>query len=309
MNIAAADLNLLVVFEALLEERSVSRAARRVGLSQPAASNALRRLRDLFSDRLFIRAGRGMAPTPRALELAGSVRSGLTHLRAALDPRRTFDPATSARSFRIAMTDYAEWLLVPALLRRLSRDAPQLQILLRRVERIFVVPEEELREGALDAAIGSFPEVSALDPGTHAQDLWHDRNVCILRRGHRLLRRPWTPEAFASSPQVGVFYRPETQGLIDNVLAGYGLRRRLQATAPHFLTVPDIVAASDLIAVVPALLASRFAKLLPLVVREVPVPLPLFHARLVWHERNHGDPAQAWFRAAVAAAASAPAAS
>ncbi len=309
MNISSADLNLLVVFEVLLEERSVSRAARRVGLSQPALSNALRRLRDMFGDRLFIRTGRGMAPTPRALRLAGPVRNGLAHLQAALAGQAVFDPATSTRSFRLAMTDYAEWLLAPDLLRHLNREAPHAQIFLRRVERIFVAPEAELREGGLDAAIGSFPEVSALDAGTHARDLWHDRNVCILRKGHPSLRGPWTAEVFAASPQIGVFYRPEPQGLIDNVLAGYGLRRRLQATAPHFLTVPYVVAGSDLIACVPARLAGRFRRLLPLVVREVPVPLPLFHARLVWHERNNEDPAQRWFREMIAVTSTALAAS
>ena len=301
MNITSVNLNLLVVLEALIEERSVSRAATRVGLSQPALSNALGRLRVTFSDPLFTRTSRGMTPTPRALELAGPVRSGLTQLRNALAERPRFDPAISTRSFHLAMTDYAELLLLGPLLRRIQRTAPEVQILVRRLERIFLPPEAQLRSGAFDAAIGFFPEANALDPGTYSRDLFVEENVCMARKGHPLLRKRFTLRQFAAASHVAVFYRADSRGLIDNILAGHGLRRRLQAATPHFLTVPHIVAESDLIAVVPAGLAARFRKKLPLDVRKSPLRLPPFHMRLLWHEHAANDPAHAWLRAEILA--------
>ena len=299
MNIASVNLNLLLAFEALLEERSVSRAAGRIGLSQPAMSNALSRLREVFGDRLFARTKRGMLATPRALELAGPVRAGLTQLRTALEARTRFDPAASTRSFRLAMTDYAELLLLGPFLHHLEDHAPNVQIALRRPGRIFIAPEESLRDGTLDAAIGFFPEESALEPGTRSEELFVEDNVCIARRGHSLFRKPFTLRQFAAAKHVGVFYRPETRGFIDDILAGHGLRRRLQAATPHFLVIPYAVSASDLIAVVPAGLAAHFRRILPIEVRKVPLRMPRFRMRMLWHERATGDPAHQWLRSEI----------
>lgn len=299
MNITSVNLNLLVAFEALIEERSVSRAAARVGLSQPALSNALGRLRDTFSDPLFIRTAHGMTATARALELAGPVRGGLSQLRGALAERPRFDPAVSTRSFRLAMTDYAELLLLGPLVRRIQRKAPEVQILIRRLDRIFIAPEAELRSGAFDAAVGFFPEANALEPGTYSQDLFVEENVCMARKGHPLLRKRLTLRQFAAASHVAVFYRADSRGLIDTILAGHGLRRRLLAATPHFLTVPYVVAESDLIAVVPAGLAARFRKRLPLEVRKSPLRLPPFRMRMLWHEHTAEDPADAWLRSEI----------
>jgi DNA-binding transcriptional LysR family regulator len=298
-NIASIDLNLLVAFEALLEERSVTRAAARVGLSQPAMSIALGRLRGVFRDPLFHRTGRGMIPTALALRLGAPVRGGLAQLRSALAGPPAFRPTTSTRSFRLGMIDYAEMVLLGPLLHRVQASAPGVQLFVRRLEHIFIAPEEDLRAGTFDAAIGFFPDASGLDSATHAQDLFQEVNVCIARKGNPLLRRPMTAQQFASAAQLGVFYRSETHGLIDNVLAGQGLRRRLVATTPHFLTVPHLVAESDVIAVVPAGLARRFRKLLPLEVRRTPVALPPLHMRLLWHDHTQDDPAQQWLRAVL----------
>lgn len=299
MNIASVNLNLLLAFEALFEERSVSAAAVRIGLSQPAMSNALSRLRSLFSDRLFVRTQRGMTPTPRALELAGPVRAGLAQLRGALAERTTFDAATSTRSFRIALTDYAELLLLGPLLRVLQKAAPGVQILVRRLERIFLAPEDSLRDGTLDLAVGFFPEESALEPGTRSQELFAEGNVCMGRRGHPLFARRFTLRQFASAKHMAIFYRPDARGFIDDILAGHGLRRRLQAATPHFLALPYAVASSDLLAVVPAGLAARFRKILPIETRKVPLRMPQFHMRLLWHERNTSDPAHQWLRSEI----------
>lgn len=309
MNIAAVNLNLLLAFEALLDEQNVSRAAVRVGLSQPAMSNALTRLREVFGDRLFQRNSGGMKPTLRALELAVPVRSGLAQLRGALERQPQFDPTASARTFRIAMTDYAEFVLLGPLLRRVSLAAPSVQIVVRRVERIFVPPEPLLRTGTFDAAIGFFPEANALDPRTRSLDLFAEENVCIGRKGHPLMRRRFTMREFAAAGHVGIFYSDDTVGLIDNILAGHGLRRRLQATTPHFLSAISVVADSDLIAVVPAGLAARFRAQLKLEVRKMPIAMPTFHMRLVWYQHRSEDPAHQWLRSEIAFAAGATAAS
>lgn len=300
MNIASINLNLLLAFEALLEERNVSRAAARVGLSQPAMSSALGRLREIFADQLLIRTGRGMTPTPRALELIGPLRSGLSQLRGALGDRPVFDPTLSPRSFQVAMSDYTELLLVGPLLRRVTRSAPAVQIFVRRLERIFNPPEKALRTGTFDAAIGFFPEATALEPGTRSLDLYVEENVCIARRGHPLMKRRFTLRQFAEASHVGVFYRSDTQGMIDNVMAGHGLRRKLRATTSHFLSAPHIVAGSDLIAVVPAGLADIYRQALPLDVRKVPVTLPPLRTRLLWHEHADGEPAHRWLRSEIA---------
>lgn len=293
------NLNLLLAFEAMLEERSVSRAAARIGLSQPAMSNALGRLRGVFGDPLFTRAARGMTATARALELAGPIRAGLAQLRSALTERPRFDPAATTRSFRLAMTDYAEFRLLGPLLRRIHRRAPDLQILVRRLERIFIPPEAELRAGVFDLAIGFFPEENALEPGTYSRDLFVEENACIARKGHPLMRRRLTLRQFAAASHAAVIYRVESRGLIDNILAGHGLRRRLQVATPHFLSVPHLVAGSDLIAVVPEALAAHFRKTLSLEVRKVPLRLPPFHMRLLWHEHAAADPGHAWLRAEI----------
>jgi DNA-binding transcriptional LysR family regulator len=296
MNISSINLNLLVAFEALLEERNVTRAAKRAGLTQPAMSNALARLRTLFGDPLFKRTARGITPTARALELAAPVRTGLAHLRGAFEERSRFDPATSTRTFRLAMSDYAEWSVLPVLLERLRHSSPHMQIRVCRHDRIFTPPEAELRAGTFDAAIGYFPEDSALNPGIHSCDLFTEELVCIVRRGNPLLRKPLTLRKFASAGHVAVFYDDDSRGFIDNIMAGYGLRRRVQVATPHFLAVPFMIAKSDLIALATPTLAANVQKFLPLEIRPVPLRLPPFRMRLLWHEHAEDDPAHKWLR-------------
>ena len=299
MNINSLDLNLLLVLEALLEERNVTRAAARVGLTQPATSSALSRLRAALNDPLFRRTAHGMSPTSRAMELAPPLRAALAQIRAALSESAGFDPSASARSFRLGMTDYAELLLLGPLLSRTSRDAPDVQILVRRLDRIFIPPESELRDTALDAAVGFFPEASSLEPDTHSLDLYFEKNVCIARKGHPILRGTLTPARFAAAGHVGVFYRNEVRGLVDSALANHGLRRKLRATTPHFVTAAHVVAESNLIAVVPAGLAANFRKSLRLEIRKVPVRMPPLHMRLLWHERASSDPGHQWLRSLI----------
>lgn len=300
MNIASVNLNLLLAFEALLEERNVSAAAARIGLSQPAMSNALARLRALFGDKLFVRSVRGMVPTSRALALAEPVQLGLSHLRSALDAPKPFDPG-APRSFRISMTDYAELRVLSPLLRHLQSSAPHLQIFVQRAERIFLPPEDALQQGTFDAAIGFFPEATQLAAGTQSLDLFTEDNVVIVRRGHPLLKRTLSLRQFASALHVANITRPDSRGFIDDILAGHGLRRRLQVATPHLLSIPYLVSTSDAIAVVPEGLAARFKKFLTLQLCKVPFRMPLFRMRLLWHQRATADPAHQWLRSQIQA--------
>jgi DNA-binding transcriptional LysR family regulator len=300
VNLASLNLNLLVAFEALLDERNVTRAARRIGLTQPAMSNALNRLRAAFGDELFRRVPGGVAPTPRALAMSAMVRAGLAQFRSAVAEPKQFDPRSATLSFRVAMSEYVEWLLLGPLIARLEREAPGIQIVARRVDRIFLPPDGALESDDLDAAIGFFPELSALQPGTQSRDLWSEGNVCILRRGHPLLAKPFGLRQFAGARHVANVIRPDTRGFIDDILAGYGLKRKLVVATPHMIVIPSIVAASDLVAVIPRELARRARKTLAIELRPVPIRIPEFHMRMLWRERNAENSAHAWLRAQIA---------
>lgn len=291
MNIEALDLNLLLAFDALYEERNVSRAARRVGLSQPAMSNALGRLRAALGDPLFERTGRGIRPTARAERLGPGVRLGIAQLRRALRPDPRFDPRSSNRLFRVALSDYAEWRIVPALVAALAKEAPGVRLQVRRQEALFSVPEADLRHGAVDLAIGFFPDARSLEEGTAAETLIEEQNAVVMRRGHALSRGPLTLERYAEGAHAAVIFRQEPWGLIDQELAVRGLRRRLQYASPHFLAVCEVLLRTDLIATLPVALGKRVAGLMA---RPVPLALPTFTTRVVW--RDQDDEALAWLR-------------
>jgi DNA-binding transcriptional LysR family regulator len=296
MNIAGVDLNLLVVFEALYEERSVSVAASRVGLSQPAMSHALGRLRELLGDRLFVPSNRKMLPTPCAIEMSSGVTSGLRKLRAALGEGSDFSPATSRRVFHVGMTDFAQLFFLPPLLQSLHTIAPQVVIGTQSHNRAFVIPEEELRTGKLDLAVGFFPEAGLVGERVHSELVGYESNVCIARRGNPLVRGRLTIDKFAKAKHVAVFSEYDAPGLIDKALEPTGHTRNLACTVPSFLAVPELVATSNLFAVLPRSLAERSARTLPLELRELPIALPEFPIRVAWHERSRHDSGHKWFR-------------
>lgn len=235
MNIGGIDLNLLLAFEALMDERHVGRAARRVGLSQPAFSNAIARLRTRLGDLLFVRKAQGMTSTPRAEQLAGPIRSALAQLRQTFEAPRSFDPSVSAQRFRIGLSDDVELRLAPLFAR--SMLSGELQMQTRRLDSLFTVPESELRNGTLDLAIGYFPDARYLAPGLIMEPLSEENNVVIARRGHSVWKRRLTLAGFIKLDHAAVIYRNQVWGLIDNELAARGLRRRLRLALPHCLSV------------------------------------------------------------------------
>jgi DNA-binding transcriptional LysR family regulator len=301
VNISAIDLNLLVAFDALMTERSVTRAAAKVGLSQPAFSNALARLRSHLDDRLFIRGRRAMIPTPRALELAPGIQRGLAQLRGAVE-RPEFRPDRSTTAFRVGSTDEIEVSLLPALLQHLRTCAPGVSINCSRLQGIFRVPEADLQSGALDVAIGAFPD-EAPESGLFAEPLYDARWVSIARAGHPSVDKTLTLEQFCRLGHVTTFYPGSGPGLLDKLLARRGLSRTVVVSVPHFLSVPFLVARSDLIATVPDAVARMMARPLGLVCLQCPLAIPRRSVRLVWHTRTQDAAAHQWLRATILATA------
>lgn len=237
-----------------------------------------------------------MVPTARALALASPIRNSLAQLGATLREQRGFDPSSSRKVFTISVTDYIEFLLFGPLLRYVASDGPQIQIKSCRPDQLFFIPEAALREGAVDAAIGIFPNPVSTSSEIRTQTLIDEENVCIARQRHPTIKGRLTLEKFAASEHVGIFYRDHGPGLVDSSLETLEFHRRLNGISRHFLSVPFIVAASDLIAVVPKRIATTFRKFLPLRVFELPFSLPKFPVKLVWLERNQNDSAQIWLR-------------
>jgi DNA-binding transcriptional LysR family regulator len=299
MNLQSIDLNLLVVFEALMEERNVTRAARRVGLSQPAMSNALTRLRRTFDDALLVRTPSGMKPTAAAQSLIEPVRLALAQLRAAIEERPAFDPAASRRAFRFLASDYVEVILIAPLAKKLRREAPLSSIRVYRSANVFQPPSPASLADSFDIAAGFFPDALSLDALVRSQVLFEEDNVCIASRDHPSIRGKISIRQYAAASHAAVFYKTEGPGVIDTLLAQKGLARRVVVQSPHFCGVPFLVSGSDLIATVPRRLAERFARPLGLQVLAVPFAMPPFRLSLLWHQRIDADPAHAWMRALV----------
>ncbi len=294
MNIGGIDLNLLLAFEALADERHVGRAAKRVGLSQPAFSNAIARLRARLKDPLFVRRAQGMLPTPRAEQLAGPIRSALAQLRQTFQAPHIFDPSVSAQRFRVALSDDIELRLVPLFARAMLSGELQMQT--RRLDWLFTVPEVELRNGTFDLAIGYFPDARYLSAGLVTQPLSEENNVVIARRGHRLWKGRLTLERFTQLDHAAVIYRSQLWGLIDNELASRGLQRRLRLALPHCLSLLHAVASSNLVACIQESVVEHFGKGLNLVSCPEPLGLPPFVLRMVWHSQRDNDPSHIWLR-------------
>ena len=299
MNLAAVDLNLLVTLEALLAERSVTRAARRLGLSQPATSHALQRLRDLFGDPLLVRAPGGLQATDRALSLSAPLAQALDAVRRTFDGPAAFDPATARRTFAVATADHGSFVLLPELWATLNAEAPGVDVTVR----VDTVDQgmRELADGDLDLLIGPYQREVA---GYYRQRLMHERFVCVLRRGHPAAAGgEFTLDAWLALPHLLVAPRGRPGSAVDTALAALGRARRVGLMVPQFLVAPHVVAGSDLVWTAPERMARAYAALLPLVLRPVPIPLEGFTVWQSWHERRHRDPGHAWMRARVRAVA------
>ena len=295
MDLQRTDLNLMVAFEALMAERSVSAAAFRLGLSQPAMSGALSRLRVLFSDELLVRAGRTMLPTVRAAQLEAQVTTALQQLRAALTPPEAFDPASSRRGFSLSGGDYASMVILPHLASRLAHAAPLVDLRFRFVEKD-VIPGL-LDTGALDLALGVYPRAPKR---FCVQSLFEERFVCVARRRHPALRAGLTLDTFVSLPHLLVTERGDARGAVDEALARANMTRRIKLTVPHVLAVPLVLAGSDMIATVGARAGREFARSAEIDVFDPPLALPAWRLSMLWTRQKAGDLGLAWLREQLA---------
>lgn len=300
MDIRAVDLNLLKAFDALMTERAVTRAAGRIGLSQPAMSHALSRLRDLFGDDLFVRSPAGMEPTARAREIAPLVATAIEHIDAALNPGASFDPAQSERIFTAGMAEYAEVPLVEGLAATFSRTAPNAT--LRLVPITGAEAPERLDREAVEVAVAHLGARSdALPQRFESRLLFRDPFVVVARRGHPCLAAPLSLEAYARLGHVLVSPRGDTTGAVDRPLAARGLSRRIQLLVATYLALPAVLEATDLVATVPERTARRIVA-----AGFAIAPLPLDQAvtvSMAWHRRNVRTPAHLWFRSLLTEAA------
>ncbi len=301
MNLAKIDLNLLVIFHALYEAQQVTLAAQTVGLTQPAVSNALARLRVLYDDALFVRVGNVMQPTPRARELARPVEAVLSQIDRTLRPA-AFDPEGSRRTIRIGTIDSLEITVIAPLVGRLRASAPRVKVLSRRVAAIFELPRAELDRGTLDFALGPFPLPPAPASGISGQLLFEDRIVCIVKKA-AIPRRHITTNRFLRSEHVAIFYPGEGLGLVDRILAQHKMTRNVVLMVPHFFSAAMAVASSHCISTIPESLAKMLAAPLGLSILECPIPMPSLSIGLFWHMRNNHEPANVWARNQIIQAA------
>jgi DNA-binding transcriptional LysR family regulator len=295
VNLRAMNLNLLLVLDALLEERHVSRAAQRLGLSQPAVSNALAQLRTLLGDPLLVRSGGGMIPTERARALAGPLHAAIAALEGALAPPEAFDPARAERTFTLAASDFVEFVLLPKLLARLAREAPGVRLQLRAWPHNRIPPT--LETGEVDLMMGFLGDVP---PAHRSERLFGDEFVCIVRKDHPRVRRRLTLATYTALSHVLVTPESGAPGVVDVELAKMGLSRTVGLRISHFLMVPTIVATTDFVAAVSRRVAEEAAKWLPLRVLDPPLPLPRGAVAQAWHERTHASAPHAWLRKVVA---------
>jgi DNA-binding transcriptional LysR family regulator len=300
--LASLDLNLLVVLDALLAERHVTRAAARLGLTQPACSHALARLRRALGDPLLVRGPRNvMVPTARAEALAPGLRASLAGLATALRGEAPFDPAAAERSFHVACGDYAELVLLAPLLGRLARKAPGVDVWMTPLALGRDDMVRQLATGAADLAVG--PPRRDWPEGLYTRVLFEERFRCVMRRGHPAAKGALTLARYCALSHLLVTPRGTPGSLVDDALAALGHTRRVAAAVPHFAVAPYVVAGSDLVATLGEHVVEAGAAPLGLVVKPLPFAVPPFAITMTWHERVHRDPAQRWLREQIARAA------
>jgi DNA-binding transcriptional LysR family regulator len=291
MNLRDIDLNLLVVFNQLLMDRRVSTTADKLGLSQPAVSNALKRLRVLLKDELFVRTARGMEPTPYALNLVEPMGYALGTLQNALNQRDSFDPATSERTFTLGLTDIGEIYFMPTLMETLSRVAPRIKISTLRHNSGHL--SEDMASGNVDIAVGLLP---GLTTGFFQRRLFKQRYVCLFRQGHPTAHNPISLAQFKSLAHVGVTSANTGHSEVDEWLTRKGIARHVQLHVPHFVAVGHILQSSDLIATVPERFAQKCAEPFQLETSPLPFKLPDIAINLFWHAKYNREPANMWLR-------------
>jgi DNA-binding transcriptional LysR family regulator len=292
MNLGAFDLNLLIVFDAVMQERSVTRAGDKIGLSQPAMSHALNRLRYMLKDQLFIRTPEGMVPTPRAEQLAEPLRRALSDMQLALEPE-TFLPKEAQRSFAIAVNNYAAVVLTPAIIAAAADAAPFIKLDIRPSGTLDVLGL--LDRGELDLAIGYFPS-----PGERfgMSTLLEDRFVVAMRHDHPSARQKFSANAFAALLHLDISSSGEDTSFIDRWLESQKLSRRIAHCAPY-LSAAHVLAQSNMVATLSLQIAKAYVRSAELQIGEFPFKSPRVELAMLWHRRLESQPAHRWLRAMI----------
>ncbi len=288
------DLNLLVIFQQLMTERRVARVAANLGITQPAVSNAIARMRRHMDDQLFVRTPAGMAPTPLAEQLAQPVHDALALLHTALNPSTVFEPLQAQQSMTIGMTDIGEIVFLPTLVRHLSSVAPGIR--LSTVRNTAVNLADDMSSGKVDLAIGLLPQLKA---GFFQRRLFTQRYVCLFRRGHALDKKKLSLADFRAAEHLVVISASTGHGEVDKRIHKAGIERTVRLTVPHFVSVGHILQSSDLISTVPERLAHKLAEPFGLTHRPHPVVLPEVAINVFWHAKVHQSGASQWLRNTV----------
>ena len=288
MNLNKVDLNLFIVFDAIYTEANLTRAGQIVGITQPAVSNALARLRETFNDPLFVRTAQGMVPTPMAQNIITPVRSALQLLRVSVQESRSFNPQEANKTYRISMTDLSESVVLPHLAARIRRLAPNVSIdsfLTKRRETT-----KELAAGRLDFAVDAPLNT---DPQVRHVKLMEDRYVCALRRGHPLAKDKISLDEYMGLTHIHISSRRSGLGHVDLALGRQGIQRKIALRSQHYLMATTVLQSTDMAMTVP----ERFARRNDLHFVELPIKdMTALETHLYWHESTDQDPANRWMR-------------
>jgi DNA-binding transcriptional LysR family regulator len=289
------DLNLLVIFQQLLQERRVSAVAANLGLTQPTVSNALNRLRRQLGDELFLRTSKGMEPTAYAMQLAEPISYALSALKETLNQRTRFEPASSQRKFIVGMSDIGEIYFLPKLMELLSGIAPGISLSTIRTTGANLA--DDMEAGRIDLAIGWLPHLKS---GFFQRRLFVQDHVCMFRRGHPLDKSArLTRKAFEAAEHVLVSAAGTGHATVDGAIEKLGIKRKVALTVPHFVAVGHILAATDMVATVPERFARHCVKPFGLRYVGLPVTLPEIGINLFWHSRFHKEPGNQWLRGLI----------
>ena len=288
MNLSKVDLNLFVVFDAIYSEANLTRAGQIVGITQPAVSNALARLRETFNDPLFVRTAQGMVPTPMAQNIITPVRTALQQLRISVQESRTFNPQQAGKTYRISMTDLSEAVVLPSLFQRLHRLAPGVTVDSMQARRRDTT--SELAAGRLDFAV-DLPLNT--DPQVRHVKLLEDHYVCAMRPDHPLSKAPLSLDAYLSLSHIHISSRRNGLGYVDLALGKQGIQRRIALRSQHYLMACAVLRETNMAMTVP----ERFARNQALHFCALPVAdVPVLETHLYWHESTDQDPANRWMR-------------
>lgn len=295
MDLRQLDLNLLPVFDALLRHHSVTLAAQELDMSQSAMSAALARLRDALGDTLFVRTGRGLAPTPRALALAEPLAAVLQTVRDRFLATDGFEPASSGRGFNVCHSDVGSYVLWPRIVAAVRAAAPGVRLGLRVLPQAAIA--QALERAEIDLAIGAYPGLPA---SLFQKRLFERSYVGLVRADHPLAGRRLSARQFARTPQLAVRVAARVQESIERQLARQGLRRADVIEMPSYLMLPPLVASGDFLAVMPGQLADAFSRHGQFASLELPFKLPATIIRIHWHRRFREDPGNVWLRGVIA---------